>query len=191
MNIITLNIFYSIGVGITIIACVLLLSLIYLLLQDYEKVRVFFFDSFVTNGNNKKLIKYTAPFCVITIPFFLAIWNHEPIIDSELLGKYNVIEYKLNNQIVNLANDSILKVIYFDENNDCIFEHNSHKYNKRKVGSFSFDKEKRILEVDWRYPKSLTSILKAKLSKLDYKNQMYLDGVIGNDNIKMTLLKEK
>jgi len=188
VNIIVFNIAYDVGVGVTIQASMFTIGLFYLILQEYDKVVAFFFqtkNSLSTNNLFKNIIRVA----VVGFPLIYLVPNYSPTKHPSLIGKYEVEKMTVNGNNIDVTSckDTVLTLVYFDLNNDIVFCYGS--INKRRVGAVHFDETTRQLQIAWRYPKNFHDTLFATLSNFDNANKMTLSGIMGKDKLLMTLLK--
>jgi len=191
-NIVFMNIFYEIGGGITITAITLTIGLIYLLLQDKEKLKTIFFKSESSmpafafkNGSLKNILKVSS----LAVSLIILIPSVKPISNMSILGKYNVSALSINDEIVPIDRnkDSVLTTVYFDENETCVLRYNDYK--KLKIGKVTYNDHTQKLEIKWRYPKNQGGISSWKLSTPDAKNSRTLSGSMNNKGFTATLVK--
>lgn len=157
LNILLIDIFYSLHTWVTIHAVVLLSAVVYLLLSEYDRLVVFFLsreggDVPVvrlknTTKNVLRLAILVAPMLLI-IPYLLR--NRPP----EIMGKYVVKKISINNEdrTAHMHCDSVLSVVYFDVANECVFEFRD--YRQRTFGSFDHQSQG-WLHISWRHPQGI------------------------------------
>jgi len=194
-NIILIDIFYDIEVGVLFMAMALMLGLIYLLLCDYDKLVELFFpakSNLPSFNFRNSLLKNFIRFSAVLIPMVIAALLYDfPNRHPDLTGKFKVGGLVINRNNIDLSSckDSVLTLVYFDDNNDMVFEYNGQ--NHWQVGHFNFDKSSRALKTVWRYPKNQHDTLFASLSKIDPSNKMTLAGTMGKDTLLVDLVKVK
>jgi hypothetical protein len=174
-------------------AFLLLVTALYLVLQDYDKIISFFFS--VSSGLpkfqfNHRGIKNLLRVSAIAIPAFILMPNYQNQFRPALTGKYKIIKMTVNGQaqLIDSCNANAFSTLYFDLGDFLVFS--SNDFNKRQVAHFEFDKELRQLKAIWQYPKGLNDTLLAKVSTLDNENRMTISGTMGQDTIDIALLKK-
>jgi hypothetical protein len=172
----------------------LLCAVVYIALQDYHKIKNFFFRATTSlpeiNFNNeiaKNIIRISA----IVIPLLILIPHYEIQFRPNLTGKYKITGMTVNGKeiLIDTCNDSIISHVYFDLGDHFIMM--SDNFINRKVGRFKFNESTRQFKTVWQYPKELKDTLYARVSVLDKENRMLLSGIMGNDTLNMELLKVK
>ena len=190
-NIIVTNITYSIGMGVTLMAAFLLLGCIFIVLEEYEKIKELIFPTKSNKEVSNNKFNYIVITLIVIIPFLLGFFNYSPHTNSEIIGKYLVKNYSINGIKINFKNstDTILTSIYFDENQDCIFRY-GNSFETLKVGKLRCNKGEKKIKVIWRYPKNYSDTLKANFEKVTKLNEYQIKGTLGADNIEINLLKK-
>jgi hypothetical protein len=190
-NIILTNITYSIGIGVTLMATVLLLACLFLMLEDYEKIKALIFSKKNNKEATKKQVNFSIKALILAIPLLLGVLNYKTHTSPEIIGKYSVKNYSLNGKDFDYqsCSDTLLSSIYFDENQDCIFRY-GNDFETLKVGKLKVHKNKKSLEVIWRYPKNYTDTLKVNLEKIGKEKQYRIKGKLGTNDVVITLIKE-
>jgi hypothetical protein len=191
-NIIVTNITYSIGIGVTLMAFSLLLGCIIIILEDYEKIKQLIFPSKDKKEESKNKFNSLITAFIIIIPLVLGFINYKPHTNPDIIGTYSVKGYSANGKIVDYqnCNDTLLTVIYFDENQDCIFKY-GNDFDVLKVGKLKTTKYKKTLEVIWRYPKNYSDTLIANFEKSNNNEEYRLIGKLGKNDIEIELIKKK
>jgi hypothetical protein len=191
-NIIVTNIAYAIGLGVTLMASFLLLGCLFILLDDYEKIREVVFPTKNDNEISSNKFNYTITILIISIPFFLSFLNYKPHSNPQIIGKYLIKNYSINGNKIDSQNctDTLLTAIYFDENQDCIFKYGNN-FEMLKVGKLNTNKNEKKLEVTWRYPKNYNDTLRVNFKKIINQNSYQLRGKLGQNDIEMILTKEE
>lgn len=192
VNIITMNIFFEIGEGITLVAITLFLGLIYLILQDKEKLKKLFFDA----GSQMPVFSFKPGFLksvvrisVVLLTLLLLVPSIKPVQNKSILGKYTVTGLSLDNKVLSLDlnQDSILTTIYFDENETCVLRYNDYK--KIKIGKASYDELTGNLKVIWRYPPHQKETSMFYLSKKNPSQERTLKGRLAGQEITASIVK--
>lgn len=172
----------------------LLCVVVYIALQDYDKIKNFFFNA---NTNLPKfniknqLVKNIIRVSAIVIPLLILIPHYEVQFRPNLTGKYKVINMTVNRKelLLNSCSDTIFSNVYFDLGDNFVFM--SNNFIHRKVGRFKFNETTRQFKTIWQYPKGLNDTLYGKISSLNEENKMTLSGIMGKDTLYMELLKMK
>ncbi len=194
INITLLNYFYDMDFGQLIHAIILLVALLYFLFTEYKMLYAFFFkvksnlpSVNFKNGSTKNILRYSAIF----IPVALVATYRFPESNPSLYGRYAVTDLSINGQKINssLCKDSVLSVVYFDQNGDCIFEYNDQ--NKRLIGNYRFNEQTKKLSVAWRYPASMHDTLSGSISNLHANASMNINGTMGKQDVEIHLKEEK
>ena len=172
----------------------LLCVVVYIALQDYDKMKNFFFQASTSlpkfNFKNQ-LFKNIIRISAIVIPLLILIPNYEVQFRPNLTGKYKIMKMTVNRKelLLNPCNDSIFSNVYFDLGDYFVFM--SNNFINRQVGRFQFNEATRQFKTIWQYPKGLNDTLFAKISSLDKENKMTLSGIMGKDTLNFELLKIK
>jgi len=175
-------------------ACLLLCVSIYIALQDFDKIKAFFFRASTTlpkfNFKNQ-IIKNVLRISAIVIPALILISNYKVQFRSGLTGKYKITKMTVNGkeQLLDSCNSNTFSNLYFDLGDYLIFT--SNDFNKKQVGHFEFNEATRQLKTIWQYPKGFSDTLFAKVSFLDKEKRMTLSGIMGNDTLNIELLKRE
>ena len=170
----------------------LLFVVVYIALQDYDKIKNFFFKA-NTNlpGFNFKnqLLKNIIRISAIAIPLLILIPNYEVQFRPNLTGKYKITKMTVNRKelLLNSCNDSIFSNVYFDLGDYFVFM--SNNFINRQVGRFKFNEATRQFKTVWQYPKGLNDTLHGQISSLNSENIMTLSGIMGKDTLNMELFK--
>ena len=174
--------------------CLLLCVIVYIALQDYDKIKKFFFKANTSlprfNFKNQ-LVKNLIRISAIGIPLLILIPNYEVQFRPNLTGKYKIMNMTVNRKevLINPCNDSILSNVYFDLGDNFVFMANN--FINRQVGRFKFNETTRQFKTIWQYPKGLNDTLYGRISSLNKENKMTLSGIMGKDTLYMELLKLK
>ena len=173
-------------------AIILLIGVLFLAFQDYEKIKKFFFEANdnlprfdFDNKNLKGAIKISA----ILIPIIVLVPNWKIQYREGLTGKYNIRKMTINglDQPIEQCSDTTFSKVYFDLGDNFIFTNNN--FSKRQIGHFIIDEAKRIFETTWEYPKGLKDVFKGSVTNLDNNNRMRLIGIMAKDTVEMELEK--
>jgi len=195
LNIILIDFFYDIEIGALFQAIALLLGLLYFLLCDYRRLLAFFFPAGYTWSSphsRRAIAGYLLRSLVFLLPLFIAWRLYDPANrHPDLTGKYKVTKLLINSSDRPLhdCRDSALSLVYFDDNNDVVFQYGS--LDRWRVGHFSFNKDTKALSVIWRYPHSFHDTLVASVATQLSPGNIVLQGVMAHDTIVAHLLKVK
>lgn len=189
VNIVCMDILYEVG-QVTLVAVLLLAGLVYLLVQEREKLIRLFLDAQSTmpvfrfrNNISRHVLRFSA----FAIPFLVLAPAIKPLSNAGILGKYTVTSLTINKRVIpiDMNNDSLLTTVYFDQNETCMLRFND--YRKIQIGKAIYDGRTEILKVLWRYPQRQSDTTELLLSgKGDEKT---LAGVINGDTITARLVK--
>lgn len=190
VNICLLDFFYN-GLGTTIYSSIEVVGLIYLLLIEYDRLHQFFFidKSNLPQLNFKNNFwKNTARLSVIVVPLSLIAIIKFPQYYPEINGKYEVKGMVISNipQSTKPCADSVLTKVYIDKD-DFVMEYNS--YQRRFIGSYTFNKASKQLIATWRYPRNQHDTLFAKILPGKTPDTKVLTGRMGNETFKIGLLR--
>ncbi|MBS1918121.1 MAG: hypothetical protein JST87_17765 [Bacteroidetes bacterium] len=193
LNIVFIDLFYGLEAGELAHALILLLGIIYLLLQEYNKLVELFFLTKSTMPDfhfKKKFIQNFIKLSVLLIPLLLIFSYGPPDKNPQLTGKYSVHNLFINQKPVaaNSCQDSVLTIIYFDKENNIVFEFNSQQ--RRFIGSYQFGRQNKNFTAEWRYPVDQKNAFAGTLISNE-QNQLVLSGKMGNDSLHAVLLKNK
>lgn len=193
-NIIFIDFFYGLPLGVQIHAWVMMAGVLYLLFMEYDRLVEFFLRAknvLPTFGFKSIWSKNLLRFSVLCIPLLLIGLYEFPDKHPELTGKYSVQKLEVNHRFVGLSNcqDSVLTIVYMDLADDFVFEFNDQK--KRLIGAYHYNPENGDIRVKWRYPVTQKDDFRGKLSKGLAQNDLLLEGVMGRDTFKIQLQKHK
>jgi len=188
-NICLMNYFYHFYPGELAQAVALLLGLLFLLLEEYGRLRSFFFPPDPQGSDPRPGIPGTlARLSVGYIPLLLiTCFFHLPEKDPAH-GKYKVTGLWIDDKPVNLENcgDSVLTTAYLDEGHDCLFEYNSRQ--RWLIGNYDLDRQAHQLQIIWHYPAHVHNTLVARVT--DIPGGLGLDGRMGSAHIRMDWRKQ-
>jgi len=190
-NIVLIDSFYGLPIGVTIHAILLMGGLIYLLFSEYDRLVAFFFqakDSLPSIDIPNNYVKNSIRFSVIYLPLILIGLYSFPDKHPELTGKYTVEDLKVNHTKLNVTSceDSLLTTVYIDVGDDFVFEYNN--VDNRFIGSYDYEKNTKQLKVVWRYPATQKDTLYATLFRTD-KNRLRIKGTMGKNQLEFDLLR--
>ena len=192
-NIVLINICYKMEGGELAHSSILLVSLLYLLFSDYNRLVEFFFrakNNIPSLRLKNNLLKNIVRFSALYIPLLLVWGYHSPEKHPAFYGKYKVNQLTIDSQKMPSPSckDSVLTLVYLDQNADCVFEYNSQQ--KRLIGNYHLDEVTNKLTVAWRYPATMHDTLSATISTSKPGTSLHLSGKMGNQLIEMELVKQ-
>jgi hypothetical protein len=191
LNIIFIDYFYELNVGVLIHAIILFGGLIYLLMIDYTRLVDFFLvnvgrDLSYPVGNN--FFKISGRLSIVVVPLLLIAMYESPNKHPELRGKYDVTALKLNGKLMPAPTcDSLLTVVYFDSGNDLVFEFNG--LQRRMIGRYTLDESSGTITSEWHYPKSAVDKEFQGVLKRD-GGRVEVSGLVAGDSILVVLDKK-
>ncbi len=190
LTIVCIDFFYGLEAGELGHAIILLLGIIYLLSQNYNRLSEFFFkakDHLVAVQFKNRFVANSIRLLVVCIPLLLIFSYGSKDNNPQLTGKYTVTNRIINQKrvIVKSCGDSLLTTVYFDKGNDIVFEFNSQR--RRLIGSYQIDSKNNHLSTTWRYPFNQSGF--EGTLRAAKQNQIILVGKIGPDSLQIELLK--
>jgi hypothetical protein len=187
-NILLMDIFYEVGTTVIVHASIMMLGTLYFLFIEFNRLKEFFFAAKdqLPALHLSKYLKIAIRLSIIYIPLLLIAMRGKPNRDPELMGKYEVKQIIVNQQVLSRVScaDSILTLVYFDIKNGCVFEFNTLK--SRWYGIYK--KENNYLEIKWHDPAD-KPIFTGIMSPGNTARNLILTGALGIDSMKITLQK--
>ena len=182
LNIILLDFFYDIELGVLVHALILFAGLIYLLLLDYTRLVDFFLKQDPQETiHASNVIKFFGRISIIVVPLLLIAIIGVPNKHPRFTGKYSV------RGTHNVAcSDSVLSVVYIDRG-ELVFYYNDRK--RRAHGEYSFDEQEGTLRSMWHYPLRLKDKEFVGTLKRRNENILELKGVMDGDTVDVILEK--
>ncbi|HMH24870.1 MAG TPA: hypothetical protein VK563_24010 [Puia sp.] len=192
LNIFLMDLFYHFYPGEWFSALVVLAALIYLLLLDYKKLAALFFGgngSFSATVFRSQLLKNAVRFSAVLIPLAMIGVNPTPYKLDWFSGKYAVEQVSVNGHPLGVRSctDSVLSIIYFDQNNECVFECNG--VDRRLFGTYLYEKDKNKLTVIWHYPRTMQDTLWATIPPPKPGAGLILTGRMRGESLRAVLRK--
>lgn len=186
ITILSFDIFYHLDFGVVIHALMLIFALFYLLFQDFEKIREFFFSKNLNTAHllsTSPVLKTTIRGIIIFFPLFLILLRLPRDKNPQLTGKYQVQKLEINgiDKKAKSVYDSTLTRVYFDVANDIVFDFNTT--NTRFIGTYELNEDEIIAK--WRYPRKDIPPFTGKVKIED--NRRVLSGVMGKDTLVIVL----
>jgi hypothetical protein len=155
LNIILLDYFYRLPVGVLVHALIILAGVLYLLLLDYERLVEFFLRApgqLPRAAFPSQRLRPLGRLAIMGLPLLLLSVYPFPDTYPQLTGKYAVHDLRLNGQpqAARTCQDSVLTTVYLDIAHDCVFEFNGTA--RRLFGTYTYLAAQQRLSVRWRYP---------------------------------------
>lgn len=190
LNIFLLDWFYDLGLVVNLYITLLTLAAVYLLLTEYQRLKLFFFttksDLPVFNFQNKAT-KNAARLSALLIPLILMACYHFPVTNTVLNGKYEVKSSTPNlfPKPNSCPGDTLTKVFF--DGNDIVFDFGT--YRNRFIGSYTYNNQSRQVKGVWRYPVAVHDTLIAKISPGKPNDTRILSGMLGNQKMVIEMHK--
>ena len=187
LNIIFIDFFYHLPVGVLLHAIILMAGVIYLLMQYRTYLLQFFFRTLpATMTTFNKPTMYLVRAAVILIPLVLLATYTYPDKHPQFTGKYMVSHLMVNGKpvVAHSTKDSVLTTVYMDWLDDFVLDFNN--YNNRYIGTYSYDPATDSLHVQWRYPVAFKMPFSGSLKKVDKGNYSFV-GHMGTDTLEMRM----
>ena len=191
VNILLIDYFYQLPVGVFWQAMLHLAGLLYLLGLDYERLVTFFLRTpshLPRLAIRRPLVRTLFRFSVVYGPLLLLSVHEFPDTYPQLTGKYAVRHVQFSGQSLTARScqDSVLTTVYLDIAHDCVFEFNDPK--RRLYGNYTYEANRRQLRVVWRRPTPRPDTLTATLTSLPAGN-LRATGQLGKQSVCFTLVK--
>ncbi|MRG48994.1 hypothetical protein GFS24_28050 [Chitinophaga sp. SYP-B3965] len=187
INIILIDFFYQLHIGVLVHAIILMTGAIYLLMQCRTSLVNFFFRTLPATLSNRNT--YLLRAVVILLPLILLATYTYPDKHPQFTGKYKVSHLMVNGIPVaaHSTKDSVLTTVYMDWQDDFVLEFNH--YNNRYIGTYRYDPATDSLHVQWRYPRAFKTPFSSSLKKGATKGDYLFVGRMGEDILEMKLEK--
>jgi hypothetical protein len=193
VNILLIDYFYQLPVGVFWQALIHLAGLLYLLGLDYERLVTILLRTaplLPRLAIRRPLVRLLLRLSVVYGPLLL-LGSHEfPDTYPQLTGKYAVRHVQLNGQLLaaHSCQDSVLTTVYLDIDHDCVFEFNDPK--RRLFGNYTYEAGRQQLRVVWRRPTPRPDTLTATLTPLaELPGSLLAAGQLGEQAVRFTLVK--
>ena len=172
----------------------LLCVVVYIALQDYDKIKKLFFTpntSLPVFNFKNRIVKNIIRISAIVIPLLILVPRYKIQFRPNLTGKYKIMKMTVNGKqlLLDSCNNTTFSNIYFDLGDYFVFA--SNDFNNIQVGHFEFNEKTREFKTIWKYPKGISDTLFANISPLDKENRMILSGLMGKDSLYIELLKKE
>ncbi|WP_295117672.1 hypothetical protein [uncultured Chitinophaga sp.] len=176
-NIIFIDLFYHLAPGVLAHACIMMAGLIYLLLLDYQQLRILFFAPQPGIPANNRVIKPLLRLSLFVIPCALLLSYNFPDKHPEIKGRYEA-------RYISGSLDS-LRIVYLDIANEIVLDLGG--IDKRYYGRYAYDKTTGALQATWHFGRNATDTLHARLVK--HNDRIELKGTLGLDELTYELQK--
>jgi hypothetical protein len=191
VNILLIDYFYQLPVGVFVQALIHLACLLYLLGLDYELLATVFLRTpphLPRLAIRWPLVRTLLHLSVVYGPLLLLSVHEFPDTYPQLTGKYAVRNVQLNGQFLTARScqDSVLTTVYLDIGHDCVFEFNDLK--RRLYGNYTYEAHRQQLRVVWRRPTPRPDTLTATLT-LTAPGSLRATGHLGKQAVRFTLVK--
>jgi hypothetical protein len=192
VNIILIDYFYELDLGVLIHALILLMGILYLLFLDYNRLVGFFLKHISSETSiilHSRIIKNIARLSILFVPLILIAIHGSPYKHPDLTGKYRVTDMAINGEhkLATQCTDSLMTLVYFDIGNDCVFEFNG--LDRRMIGKYKLDEKQGRIDVAWHYPQNAGDRLFQGVVKKTGKGELELRGAIKGNSIQVRLVK--
>lgn len=190
-NIIIIDILYDVPHPL-LEAIILLVGILYVAFQDYDKIVNFFFkanDNLPKFNFGNKYLKTIIKISAIIIPIIILVPNRKIQFREGITGKYNILKMTINgiDRTIEQCSDTTFSKVYFDLGDNFIFTNNN--FTKKQIGHFALNEKARTFETTWEYPKGLKDKFIGKITNLDNKNRIKLTGKMATDTYEIELEK--
>ena len=191
VNILLIDYFYHLPVGVFWQALIHLAGLLYLLGLDYERLVTVLLrppPPLPRLAIRRPLVRTLLRLSVVYGPLLLLSGHEFPDTYPQLTGKYAVRHVQLNGRLLvaRSCQDSVLTTVYLDIGHDCVFEFNDPK--RRWYGNYTYEAGRRQLRVVWRRPTPRPDTLTATLTPTTPKS-LLATGYLGGQAVRFTLVK--
>jgi len=191
VNILLIDYFYQLPVGVFWQALIHLTCLLYLLGLDYERLVTFFVHTpnhLPRLAIHRPLVRLLLRLSVVYGPLLLLSGHEFPDTYPQLTGKYAVRNVQFNGQFLTARScqDSVLTTVYLDIDHDCVFEFNNLK--RRLYGNYTYEADRRQLRVVWRRPTPRPDTLTATLTPTT-PGSLLATGHLGEQSVRFMLVK--
>jgi len=191
VNIVLIDYFYQLPVGVLWQALIHLAALLYLLGLDTEQLVTFFFrtpNHLPQLTIRRPVVRTLLRLSVIYGPLLLLSGHKFPDTYPQLTGKYAVRHVQFNGQSLTAhsCQDNVLTTVYLDIGHDCVFEFNDLK--RRLYGNYTYEARRQQLRVVWRRPTPRPDTLTATLTPTTH-GDLLATGHLGEQSIRFTLVK--
>lgn len=172
-------------------AIILLIGILYVAFQDYDKIVNFFFkanDNLPRFQFDNKYIKTIIKILAVLIPIIILVPHREIQFREGITGKYNILKMTINGieKPIEQCSDTTFSKVYFDLGDNFIFTNNN--FTKKQIGHFTIDETKNTFETTWEYPKGIKDNFKGVFAKHD-NHRMTVKGNMGSDSYEIELEK--
>lgn len=189
LNIILIDTFYHLPIGVLVHAIILMAVVIYLLMQFRSRLVDVLFRmppaglTGPANGRTGHILRAV----VILVPLIFLATYAFPDKHPRFTGKYRVGRLMVNGIPVEARStkDSVLTTVYMDWQDDLVLEFNNHL--NRYFGTYQYDPETDSLHAHWRYPPAFKMPFSGSFKKDGTQENYIFKGQLGDDNLEMKL----
>lgn len=192
LNIILIDYFYELDLGVLIHALILLAGLIYLLLLDYQRLVAFFIQYRGTDAVQvNRVVKLAGRMSILVLPLLIIATYGSPDKHPGMTGKYAVTDLRINNvpKMTETCSDSLLTTVYFDIANDCVFKFNS--LERRMFGSYDLQEGNGQIHITWYHPPNARGTSFDGVVKRNNETEIELVGRFQNDSMRVKLQRQE
>jgi hypothetical protein len=191
VNILLIDYFYQLPVGVFWQALIHFACLLYLLSLDYALLVTVLLRTpphLPRLAIRRPLVRTLLRLSVLYGPLLLLSVHEFPDTYPQLTGKYAVRNVQLNGQFLaaRSCQDSVLTTVYLDIGHDCVFEFND--LQRRLYGTYTYEARRQQLRVVWRRPTPRPDTLTATLTPLA-PGSLQATGHLGAQAVRFTLVK--
>ena len=192
VNIVLIDYFYQLPVGVFWQALIHLACLLYLVGLDYERLVTVLLHApahLPRLAIRRPLVRTLLRLSVVYVPLLLLSVHEFPDTYPQLTGKYAVRDVQLNGhwRIARSCQDSVLTTVYLDIDHDCVFEFNDP--TRRLFGQYTYEASRRQLHVVWRRPTPRPDTLRATLTTTATPGTLRARGHLGKQAVGFLLVK--
>jgi hypothetical protein len=191
VNILLVDYFYRLPVGVFVQALIHFTCLLYLGGLDYERLVALFLRTpphLPRLAIRRPLVRTLLRLSVVYGPLLLLSVHEFPDTYPQLTGKYAVRNVQFNGRSLaaRSCQDSVLTTVYLDIDHDCVFEFNDTK--RRLYGNYTYEASRQQLRVVWRRPTPRPDTLTATLLPAA-SGRLQATGHLGQQAMRFTLVK--
>jgi hypothetical protein len=198
VNIVFVNMFYSIAVGAFVVSILITLGLSYLLFLDFQKLKEVFWaatDKLPSIPLSHTWLKPFLQFFPIMAAFGLIYqFVLRDTSDKHLVGTWKVEKFIRNDSLLPqdawLKDHTVITKVYFSGLYGGAFSSNPYVYDPTHSmqGQYTFDTKRNTLQFIYYTTQSGPDTLKARISNLT-SSSMNMEGVLKNDSLRLELVK--
>lgn len=198
VNIVLINLFYTINEGAFVTSIFITLGLLFLLLLDWHKLKVVFWDMVdllpvLQLGRHwvKSIVRLLPLLIAFGIVYSLSLPNDH---NQVLKGIWQVETLTRNGQKISdcawLSDTTAWNRLYFTGKTECAFSANPYRYRPQESwrGAYQYDSVTNRLQVVFQGRGQVRDTLQATIQKR-MAGSMQLQGTIGEDTLAMQLAR--